>query len=217
MTGAAGDTDAVRPNERVVAVVVRVADEACAVPLLAGFIVKLWIGKEAEPEDAGWLAVNFVVDAGWLWFNLLVEPEAVFIRLGRGAETGFVDQTERLEALAARILAVVEHLEQIHQPEAVLGDMIPEMLVAAAPEIPSVAAHNLVRRELDAAIHRLEDVGRDLREIVRREPGKFGFVFGRRFAAARGEEKKEGQGARSERREAESRRPTACQHARSHG
>jgi hypothetical protein len=68
-----------------------VAHEAGPVPLLAGFTVKFWIGKEAETKDAGWPAVNFVVDAGWLWFNLLVEPEAVFIRLGRGAETGFVD------------------------------------------------------------------------------------------------------------------------------
>ena len=187
VTGAAGDADAIWPNECVGAVIVWVVHEARAVPFLARFVVELRIREKTEPKDAGWLAVNFFVDAGWLRFDLLVEPEAVFIRLGRGAEAGFVDQPECLEALAARILAVVERLEQIHQPEAVLGDMIPEMLVAAAPEIPGVAAHDLVRRERNPAIHRLEDVGRDLREIGGRQAGEFGFVFWRVLGATREE------------------------------
>ena len=175
----------------------RVVHETRAVPFLARFVVELRIREKPEAKHAGRFAVNLFVDPGRLRLDLLVQPEAVFIRLGRGAEAGFVDQPEGLEAFAARILSAVEHLEQVHQPEAVLRDMIPEMLVAAAPEVPGVAAHDLVRRERDPAIQRLENVGRDLRKIVRRKPGQFGFVLGG-FATARAKHGKQREGARSD-------------------
>ena len=53
VTGAAGDSDAIRPNERVVIVEVGVADEACPVPLLAGFFVKFWIGPRLISRELG--------------------------------------------------------------------------------------------------------------------------------------------------------------------
>jgi len=54
--------------------------------------------------------------------------------------------------------------------------MIPKVLVATAPEIPSVAPHDFLGRKIDAAIHRLEDVGRNLRKIGGRFSGGFRFV-----------------------------------------
>ena len=43
--------------------------------------------------------------------------------------------------------------------------MIPKMLVAPAPEVPGIAAHDFLRREIDAAIHRFKNIRGDLREI----------------------------------------------------
>jgi hypothetical protein len=63
-----------------------------------------------------------------------------------------------LETFAARKLAVIEHLQQIHQPEIVLRGVIPKMLVASAPEIPCIAAHDFLRRKINASVHRLENV-----------------------------------------------------------
>jgi hypothetical protein len=45
--------------------------------------------------------------------------------------------------------------------------VIPKMLVASAPEVPGIAAHDFLRRKINAAIHRLENVGSDLRKIGR--------------------------------------------------
>ena len=39
------------------------------------------------------------------------------------------------------------------------------MLVACAPEVPRIAAHDFFRRKINGAIHRLENVGSDLRKI----------------------------------------------------
>jgi hypothetical protein len=44
-------------------------------------------------------------------------------------------------------------------------DPVPEVLVAARPEIPRVASHNFFRPKLDAAIHRFENIGGNLRKI----------------------------------------------------
>ena len=62
--------------------------------------------------------------------------------------------------------------------------MIPKVLVAAAPEIPSVAPHDLLGRKIDAAIQRLEDVDRDLRKIGGRFSGSLRFVDGLGLPAA---------------------------------
>src|SRR5206468_12728050 len=61
-------------------------------------------------------------------------------------------------------------------PITVLCDMIPKVLVATAPEIPSVAPHDLLGRKIDAAIQRFEDVDRDLRKVGGRFSGGFRFV-----------------------------------------
>ena len=62
------------------------------------------------------------------------------------------------------------------------------MLVPRRPQIPGVASHDFLRRERDAAIHRLKDIRGDLRKVGRRQPRQLRFIF-RRLAAA-GEEQK---------------------------
>ena len=39
------------------------------------------------------------------------------------------------------------------------------MLIASAPEVPSIATHDFLRRKINAAIHRFENVRGDLRKI----------------------------------------------------
>jgi hypothetical protein len=78
-----------------------------------------------------------------------------------------------------------EHLQKIHQAVAVLCSAIPKMLVASAPEIPSITAHDFLWRKIDAAIHRFENIGSDLRKIGSRQASRFRFVNRLVFLAAR--------------------------------
>src|SRR5205814_7641582 len=142
--------------------------ESVAVPFLARVVVELRIGKKPKAENARWFAINLFVDPGRFRCDLLVQPETeVRIGFGGGAEAGLVDETEGLETLAALVSAVIKHLEQVEQPVAVLRNMIPENFGAAAPNVPGIASHDFVLRELNAAIHRLEDIRGDLREVRR--------------------------------------------------
>jgi hypothetical protein len=54
--------------------------------------------------------------------------------------------------------------------------MIPKVLVATAPEIPSIAPHDLLGRKIDAAIHGFENVGSNLRKISGCFPGCLRFI-----------------------------------------
>jgi hypothetical protein len=162
---AASDADAIRAYQFIIIVISWIVDETIAVPFFAGLFVEVRIWKKPETEDPGWFAVNSFVDAGRLLFYLLIEPQAKFIRLGRGAKSRFVYQAQSLEALAARKLTAIQHLQEIHQPVAVLGCMIPKILVTCAPEVPGIATHDFLGRKIDAAIHRFENVGGDLRKI----------------------------------------------------
>src|SRR5213596_119238 len=175
VAGAARDTDAVRTDELVV-MIGRIVHEALAVPFLARFVVEFRIWEKSEAKYTRRLAVNSFVDAFRLRFDLLIQPQAKLIWLTCGAKSWLVYQAENFETLAARKFAVVEHLQKVHQSVTVLSGMIPKVLVATAPEIPSVAPHDLLGRKIDAAIHRLEDVGRDLRKIGGCFSGGFRFV-----------------------------------------
>ena len=143
MTGATGNSHAIWPNELVVTVIVRVADEACAVPFLARFIVEFRIGKEPKPKDAGWFAINFSSIPGGSGSACSSSHSPNSSGLVAARKPGSLTSPSVLKRSPRWIFAVVEHLQQIHQPVAVLCDMIPEMFVAAAPKIPSVAAHDL--------------------------------------------------------------------------
>jgi hypothetical protein len=55
--------------------------------------------------------------------------------------------------------------------------VVPEMLVTAAPEIPGIATHDFLRRQVNAAIHRLEDVCSDLRKSGCAFSSRFCFVY----------------------------------------
>ena len=50
------------------------------------------------------------------------------------------------------------------------------MLIACAPEVPSIATHDLLRRKINAAIHRFENVRGDLRKIGSGLSSRFRFV-----------------------------------------
>lgn len=183
MTGAAGYTNAIRSNELIVVVISRVFVETFAVPFLARFLVEFRIWKKPKTKDAGRFAVNGFVDACRFRFHFLIEPQTKFIRLTRRAETRFIYETESLEALTAWKFSVVEHLQKIHQPVAVLRGVIPKMLVAAAPEVPSVAPHDFLGREIDAAVHWFKNIGGDLRKVGGTFAGCLRLVDGLAFRA----------------------------------
>jgi hypothetical protein len=58
------------------------------------------------------------------------------------------------------------------------------MLITTAPEVPGIATHDFLWRKLNATIHRLENVGSDLRKISGCFPGCFRFVNWLVFLAA---------------------------------
>ena len=184
MAGAACYTDPKRTDEFVVVVVSGIVHETIAIPFLARFLVEIRIRKESKTEHTRRLTVNCPIDACGFGLPLFVEPQTKFIRLAGCAESRFVHQAEHFEAFAARIFAVIEHLQQIHQTETVLRDVIPKMLVASAPEVPRVAAHDFLRRKINASIHRLENVCSDLRKICGAFSCRFSFVYRLVFFAA---------------------------------
>jgi hypothetical protein len=63
-------------------------------------------------------------------------------------------------------------------------------LIARSPEIPGVAAHDFLGGKIDAAIHRFENVGRDLRKIGSRQASRFRLVDRLLFSAAGESEKR---------------------------
>src|SRR5262249_15908697 len=132
-----------------------------------------------------WFAVNSLVDARRLGLHLLIEPQVKLIRLGRGTKSGLVYQAQSLESLAARELAVIEHLQKIHQPVAVLGRVIPKILLARAPQVPGIATHDFLGRQIDATIHRFENVRGDLWKIGSGFFSRFRLVNGLVFFATR--------------------------------
>ena len=110
VTCATGDTDAIRTNQLVVVVISRIVHETIAVPFFACLVVEVRIWKKPETEYPGWFAVNSLIDARRLPFYLVIEPQAKFIRLGRGAKPRLVHQAQGLETLGARKFAAIQHL-----------------------------------------------------------------------------------------------------------
>src|SRR5262245_22495449 len=176
VAGAARYNDAIWTNELVVVVVTRIVHETIAIPFFARFLVEIRIWKKPKTEHTRRLPVHCLIDSCWFGLRLFVEPQAEFIRLARRAESRLVHQTKHFEAFATWKFAVIEHLQQIHQAKTVLRGVIPKKLVAAAPEVPGVAAHDFFRRKINAAIHRLENVCSDLRKISRAFSCRFSFV-----------------------------------------
>src|SRR5262245_43413930 len=184
VAGAARYNDAIWTNELVVVVVTRIVHETIAIPFLARFLVEIRIRKKPKTEHTRRLPVDGVIDARRFWLNLFVEPQTEFIRLACRAESRLVHQAEHFKTFAARKFAAIKHLQKIHQAVTVLGRVIPKMLVASAPEVPGIAAHDFLRRKIDAAVHRLEDVGSDLRKIGGVFSCRFCFVDRLAFFAA---------------------------------
>src|SRR6266567_3802978 len=103
---------------------------------------------------------------------------------GSGSTSSSTHKPNSSGLLAARNFAVIEHLQKIHQTITVLSGVIPKVLVASTPEVPGIAAHDFLRRKINAAIHRLENVGSDLRKICRAFSRRFSFVDRLVFFAA---------------------------------
>src|SRR5690606_40719958 len=73
-----------------------------------------------------------------------LESEAVVARCGGGGEAGFVDEAEIVPAVAARVaLARVraDALEQVEGAEREVRHLVPEPVVAAAPDVPRSEEH----------------------------------------------------------------------------
>src|SRR6476469_9141339 len=198
MAGATRYPYAIRTDEFVIVVVSGIVHETIAVPFLARFLVEIRIRKESKTEHTRRLSVDCSIDAWRFGLRLFVEPQAEFILLACRAESRLVHQAEHFETFAARKFAVVEHLQQIHQTETVLRDVIPKMLVASAPEVPRVAAHDFLRRKINAPIHRLENVCSDLRKVGRAFSCCFSFVDRLVLFAARKHEQSARTNARSD-------------------
>ena len=184
MAGATRYADAIRSDDLIVIVISGIVHETIAIPFLARLLVEIRIRKKPKTKYPRRLPVNCLIDACRFRLRFFVEPQAKFIRLARCAESRLVHQAEHFETFAARKFAIIEHLQQIHQTETVLRDVIPKMLVTSAPEVPRVAAHDFLRRKINAAIHRLENVCSDLREICRAFSRRFSFVDRLVFFAA---------------------------------
>ena len=88
----------------------------------------------------------------------LVEPEAEALRVGAVGllEAGLVDQSEILEpvgALRRQVRMRRQRLEQVELPERVAGQAVPKQIVAAGPDQPHVASHDLVGCQVEAVVH----------------------------------------------------------------
>ena len=111
MARTARHPDAIRSDELVIVIVLRVVHEALAIPSLASGFVEIRIREQPETENAGRLSIDFFINARWFGFGWFVQPKAIFVRLRRSPEAGLIDQPESLEALSAWILAIVERLK----------------------------------------------------------------------------------------------------------
>ncbi len=77
------------------------------------------------------------------------------------------------------------------------------MLVASAPEVPRVASRDFLGGKINAAVHRLENVGSDLRKIGSGPSSRFRFVNWLVFLAAGKNDNRACNEAASDSREAE--------------
>ena len=148
----------------------------------------------------------------------LVEPQPEALRIGalRLVEAGLVDQAEIVPAVAAAVLQLGmrgDRLEEVEGAEGVVGQPVPEPVVAAGPDQPHVAALDLVGGQRDAVVHRLEVVlVRPAGTTPRRRPGLLRLV---RHARRRDRGHAQGRAQPSDRCEEEAQDPRllAC-HAR---
>jgi hypothetical protein len=88
----------------------------------------------------------------------------VLIRLRGLFVARLIDQPQILEAGAA--VARINHPEQVGKTVSFARHPVPKLLVTSAPEIPRVAAFDLILRKFNASIHRLEHIECDFRQIL---------------------------------------------------
>ena len=148
-----------------------------------------------------------------------VEPEPEPLRIGSGrlVEAGFVHRAEPAPArIAVAALTVAiglarmrsDDLEEIEGRETVLGDLVPEAVVAAGPDQPHVPALNLVRTELRAVVHVVEEVFARLRQARLVAPRALRLVQRRRSGTSG-----KGNGRQSQTKEKDLVRPTTPSNA----
>src|SRR6266516_1517957 len=169
MAGSATYSNFVGSNNRRVIVVVGIIIESFGVPFFLRLIVEIGIRKQPETQDACRVAIDLGINPLRFWSHPLIQIEtvSVFCILIAGLpETRLIDKAQVGVSRAA--LARIQHLQKIDQSIAFPRDPVPEVLVAARPQIPRVTAHDFLRRKLDAVIHSLENIGSNLGEVRRR-------------------------------------------------
>src|SRR2546428_5203326 len=184
MAGAATYSDFVGSDDRWVIVVVRIIIESLGVPFFLRLIVEIWIRKQSKTHDPRRVAIDFGINPLRFWSHppVQIETVSVFCILIAGLpETRLIDKAQVGMSRAA--LARIQHLQKIDQSIAFPRDPVPEVLVAARPEIPRVAPHNFFRRKLDAAIHRFENIGGNLWKIGGRLASRLRFIYRLVFVA----------------------------------
>ena len=112
----------------------------------------------------------------------LVEPQPEVRGIGslRLVEAGLVGQAQIVPAVAATVLQARvrgDRLEQVERTEGVVGQAIPEPIVAAGPDQPHVAALDLVRREGEAIVDPVKIVLVGRREGLDGAAGDLGLVL----------------------------------------
>ena len=116
-------------------------------------LVELRIGESPQSDDAGRVAGN----AGHGRLVALIHPQAVLVGRRRGAAARLRDRAERREAAAVEPRVHVR--QQVDVAFGELRHLDPELLVAAGPEVPGVAAGALRVGQIPAAIAVVRLVG----------------------------------------------------------
>ncbi len=159
------------------------ADDAAGITIVGAYRLSGTVAKGLTPGADGHARVLGLVFEGVRCAVLAahVEPQAAAVWIGalRLVEAGLVEHPEVLPAGRAGVAEAgvgADDLEQIEGTEGVAGHLVPEAVVAAAPDDPHIAPRDLLRREGDAAVHVVEPVLRGLPKGCGVPPSPLGLV-----------------------------------------
>src|SRR4030095_839974 len=114
------------------------------------------------------MAINLGVDVSTLRFCRFINPKAILIWLRSLLEAWLIDESQFLKAGTA--FSRVDRFQQVKQSETFTGHPVPKLLGATAPKVPGITALDFVGRQLDAAVHGLEDVKRNFWKVFKLAP-----------------------------------------------
>src|SRR5229473_8047986 len=149
MAGSATYSDFVGSDNRGVIVVVRIIIESFGIPFFLRLVVEIGIGKQTETHYPCRVTIDLEINVRRFRFDpfIQIKTVSIFCILIAGLlETGLINKAQ--VDMSRTALSRIEHLQKIDQSIAFSRDPVPEVLVAARPEIPRVAPHDLCRRKL---------------------------------------------------------------------